>query len=40
MYLVLPSKWLKLYVDEYLVGEPEMEEKIQDKGRNMVHSHE
>jgi len=40
MYLVLPSQWLKLYVDEYLVGEPEMDEKIQDKGQNIEHSYE
>ncbi len=22
VYLVFPSQWLKLYIDEYLVGEP------------------
>jgi glycerol transport system ATP-binding protein len=40
MYLVFPSQWLKLYVDEYLVGEPEMDEKTQGNDRNMEHSHE
>ena len=34
VYLVFPSKWLKLYVDEYLVGEPALESKHQDKGDN------
>ena len=38
VYLVFPSQWLKLYVDEYLVGEPALvnkgESKHQDKGDN------
>lgn len=31
VYLVFPSQWLKLYVDEYLVGEPTLEIKLEDK---------
>ena len=30
-YLVFPSQWLKLYVDEYLVGEPLLVNKDEDK---------
>jgi glycerol transport system ATP-binding protein len=31
VYLVFPSQWLKLYVDEYLVGEPVPEKKHKKK---------
>lgn len=42
VYLVFPSQWLKLYIDEYLVGEPvldnghetQWESKREDKGDN------
>jgi glycerol transport system ATP-binding protein len=34
VHLVFPSQWLKLYVDEYLVGEPVIEYKDRDKGDN------
>jgi glycerol transport system ATP-binding protein len=34
VYLVFPSKWLKLYVDEYLVGEPVAEACSENKGCN------
>jgi glycerol transport system ATP-binding protein len=36
VHLVFPSKWLKLYVDEYLVGEPTMD----DGGQSMEKHHE
>lgn len=32
VYLVFPAQWLKLYVDEYLVGEPEVEIHSEHKG--------
>ncbi len=35
VHLVFPSKWLKLYVDEYLVGEPTMD----DGGQSMEKNH-
>jgi glycerol transport system ATP-binding protein len=34
VHLVFPSQWLKLYVDEYLMGEPVIEYKDRDKGDN------
>jgi glycerol transport system ATP-binding protein len=32
VYLVFPGQWLKLYVDEYLVGEPAADADIENKG--------
>jgi glycerol transport system ATP-binding protein len=34
VYLVFPSQWLKLYIDEYLVGEPVLVNKGVTKGEN------
>ena len=35
--LVFPSQWLKLYVDEYLVGEPALESQLKDKDQSKSH---
>ena len=34
VYLVFPRQWLKLYVDEYLVGEPAADAYSENKGSN------
>ena len=34
VYLVFPSQWLKLYIDEYLIGEPVLINKGVTKGEN------
>lgn len=40
VYLVFPSQWLKLYVDEYLVGEPAHENINEKKRENKGGNHE
>jgi len=44
VYLVFPSQWLKLYIDEYLVGEPVLENshetQWQSKDENKSDNHE
>jgi glycerol transport system ATP-binding protein len=40
VYLVFPSQWLKLYIDEYLVGEPVLVNKVDDKNENKGENHE
>jgi glycerol transport system ATP-binding protein len=40
VYLVFPSQWLKLYIDEYLVGEPGLVNKGGDKNENKSENHE
>ena len=40
VYLVFPSQWLKLYIDEYLVGEPVLVNKGEDKNEKKSENHE
>jgi glycerol transport system ATP-binding protein len=40
VYLVFPSQWLKLYIDEYLVGEPVLVDKGDYKNVNKSENHE
>ncbi|MFT4789896.1 MAG: glycerol transport system ATP-binding protein, partial [Paraglaciecola sp.] len=40
VYLVFPSQWLKLYIDEYLVGEPVLVNKGDYKNESKGGNHE
>ena len=40
VYLVFPSQWLKLYIDEYLVGEPVHVSKGLKRADNEGENHE